>query len=170
MRILRRTRRSRAVLLGALVLVGGALVGATVAAGETVSTSTPFAFDGTNPCVIPAEDFLATGNLHLSISGNASGGGTATSQIQTSLQGLKGVTLGGKTYVVPGESKESFMFDSDLAPFHFTIESMVQFIRQGDDGTYITGDDFYEHVLIRVRVNANGTPTVDGFSDDTRCK
>jgi hypothetical protein len=173
--VLRRARVSRAgFVLAVLSLAGGALIGATGAAGETVTTMTPFGFPGTNACVIPAEDFVATGNLRLAISGNASGGGTATSRIGTTLQGLQAVVvtaLGAtKKYVVPGESTQSFMFDTDGAPFHFTMESMVQFIRQGDDGTYITGDDFYEHVLIRVRVNANGTANVEDVSGDSRCQ
>jgi hypothetical protein len=172
--LLRRARGSRAVFFGTLILAGGALIGAPGAAGETESMTTPFAFAGTNACVIPAEDFVATGNLRLGISGNLSGGGTATSQIQTALQGLKAqvVTVLGQTknYVVPGESTESFLIDSDGAPYHLTIESMVQFVRQGNDGTYITGDDFYEHVLVRVRVNANNTVTVDEVSGDTRCQ
>ncbi len=167
-RILRQTRDSRAMLLSILALAVGALIGAPGAAGITDSSTFPFALDGTNSCVIPAENFVATGNLHLSISGNLSGGGTATSQIQTSLQGLKAVTLTGKTYVVPGETRQSFLISD--GPFHFTDEEMVQFIRQGDDGTYITGDDFYFHILFRVRIDANGVTHVDDVSGDTRCQ
>lgn len=171
---LRRMRLSRP-LLATIVLVGGALAGATGAAGETVSTSAPFAITVTNACVAPAEEVLATGNVHLSIGGNLSGGGTATSQIQANLQGVHGevvMPLGiTKKYVVPESSVEGFMLDvDDAAPFHLTMESMVQFVRQGDDGTYITGDDFYEHILVLVRVNANGTATVEDVKGDTRCQ
>jgi hypothetical protein len=171
---LRCVRSSRAIFF-LMVGVGtaAAMIGATGAAGTTTTTSAPFGFAGTNACVIPAEDFVATGNLRLSISGTASSGGTSRSQIGTTLQGLQAqvVTLSGtKKYVVPGESTQSFIIDNDGAPFLFTFESIVQFVRQGDDGTYITGDDFYEHVLFRVRVNANGTATVDDVSGDTRCQ
>lgn len=172
--LLRRARRVGArIVVWTFVLAGGAVVGVGGAAGETVTTITPFALAGSNACVVPAEDFTATGNLRLAISGNESGGGTATSRIDTTLQGFKAqaVTLSGtKNYVVPGESTESFLIDTDGAPFHLTIESMIQFVRQGNDGTYITGDDFYEHVLIRVRVNSNGTVTVEDVGGDTRCQ
>jgi hypothetical protein len=48
---LRHMRSLRAVpVLAALVLSGGALIGATVAAADTaVETTTPFTFGGTNP-------------------------------------------------------------------------------------------------------------------------
>jgi hypothetical protein len=136
--------------------------------------TTPFAMSFTNDCVIPAEDFVATGNLHLSIGGNLSGGGTATSQFQASLQGVSAQTVTAlgvtKKYVVPGKSRQSFLIDTDGSGFQFTDEEMLQFVRPGDDGTYITGDDFYLHVLVRVRVSANGTPTVEGASGDVRCQ
>jgi hypothetical protein len=171
---LRRLRASRAIFfVTVVVLAAAAMIGATGAAGTTTTTSAPFGFAGTNGCVIPAEEFVATGNLRLGISGTASSGGTSRSQVTTTLQGLQTQVLtpfGTKKYVVPGESTETFIFDDDLAPFHLTIESMLQFVRQGDDGTYITGDDFYEHVLMRVRVNANGTATVEDVSGDSRCQ
>jgi hypothetical protein len=171
---LRRVRSSRAIFfVTVVVLTAAAMIGATGAAGTTATMTFPFPFAGSNACVIPAEDFLATGNLRLAISGTASSGGTSRSQIDTTLQGLQAQVLtpfGTKKYVVPGESTESFIIDDDLAPYHLTIESMVQFVRQGDDGTYLIGDDFYEHVVVRVRVNANGTATVDDVSGDSRCQ
>jgi len=151
-----------------------ALSGTPGAIGETETATAPFTLMGTNMCVIPAEDFVATGNLRFAVSGNLSGGGTATSRIDATMQGLQAtvVTALGKTkkYVVPGESTLSFLIDDDGGPYHETWESMVQFIRQGEDGTYVTGDDFYEHILIRVRVNANGTATVEDVGGDTRCQ
>jgi hypothetical protein len=69
------------------------------------------------------------------------------------------------------ERPQSYEFDSlDLAPFHTTFEFMVQFIRVGEGGTYVVGDDFYEHYLAHATVNANGIVTVDDFSDEVRCK
>jgi hypothetical protein len=61
-------------------------------------------------------------------------------------------------------------FDSDMAPSHTTLEFMVQFIRVGEGGTFIVGDDFFEHFLAHATVNANGVVTVDDFTDDTRCR
>jgi hypothetical protein len=172
--LLRRARRVRArIVAGTLVLTGATLIGVGGAAGETFTTTIPIGFLFTNACVDPPETFTAAGNLRLAISGTASSGGTVTSRFDTTLQGFKAqaVTLNGtKNYVVPGESTDSFFFDEDLAPFHLTTESMLQFVRQGNDGTYIIGDDFYEHVLVRVRVDANGTARVEEASGDSRCQ
>ena len=46
---------------------------------------------------------------------------------------------------------------------------MIQFIRFGEDGTYLIGDDFYEHFLYHATVNANGIVTVDDLTVETRC-
>ncbi len=164
---------SRAVpVLAALVLSGGALIGATVATADpAVATTTPFTFNGTNNCVFPAEDFMGTGNLHLLFSSNLSTGGMAQSHTEANLQGLQAVTLGGKKYVVVDTSTQTIVFDTlDLAPFHETLEWIVQFVRVGEDGiSFIGGDDFFEHFLAHATVNANGVVTVDDLTNDTRC-
>jgi hypothetical protein len=147
------------------------LVTASGASADTaVSTTTPIFFDGLNPCT--DEYFAGNGNLRLLVSGNLSTGGMAQSHIEANLQGLQAVTIpGGKKYVVPDTSSQTLVLDTtDVAPFHETFEFLVQFIRQGEDGTFIMGDDFYEHFLFHATVNANGTVTVNDFSDDSRCQ
>ena len=165
---------SRAVpVLTALVLGGGALIGATVAmADPAVATTAPFTFNGTNTCVFPAEDFKGTGKLHLLFSSSLSTGGMVQSHTEANLQGLQAVTLSGKKYVVPDSSTHTIVFDTpDLAPFHETLEWTVQFVRVGEDGTSLVGgDDFYEHFLAHATVNANGVVTVEDLTDDTRCQ
>src|SRR5712691_1404163 len=154
-----------------VVLVTAALaLAGTAAANTAVPTSTPIVFDGVNPCT--GEYFAGNGNLHFLTSGNLSTGGIAQSHIEANLQGLQAVTIpGGKKYVVVDTSSQTLVFDTtDAAPFHETFEFLVQFIRQGEDGTFINGDDFYEHFLAHATVNANGTVTVDDFSDDSRCQ
>src|SRR5712691_2514475 len=166
-------RSSRAVfVLAALVLAAGALIGAARATADpAVETTTPFTFSGTNTCIFPAEDFVGTGNLHFLISSNLSTGGMVQSHLEANLQGLQAMTLSGKKYVVVDTSTQTLVFDTpDLAPFHETLEWIVQFIRQGEDGTLIGGDDFYEHFLAHATVNANGLVTVEDFSNDTRCQ
>jgi len=167
---LRRMRSLRAVFVfAALVLGGGALIGATGAtAGPAAPTTAPIFFDGTNPCT--AEYFAGTGNLHFLLSANLSGGGMVQSHLEANLQGLQAVTVSGKKYVVVDTSTQTLVFDTtDLAPFHETLEWIVQFVRQGEDGTFIYGDDFFEHFLAHATVNANGIVTVDDLSNDTRC-
>src|SRR6184192_144315 len=61
-------------VLAGLIIGGGALIGATSAtAGPGISTTTPFAFNGMNPCT--GDDFVGTGNLHFLISDNLSSSG-----------------------------------------------------------------------------------------------
>jgi hypothetical protein len=153
------------------VLGTGVVVPATdVSADTAVSTTTPFPFSDVNPCT--AEYFEGNGSLHFLISGNLSTDGMAQSHVEANFQGLQAVTIpGGKKYVVPDSSSQTFVLDAtDAAPFHVTWESLVEFIRQGEDGTYIAGDDFYEHFLAHATVNANDTVTVDDFSYDARCQ
>jgi hypothetical protein len=146
-----------------------ALISAAMA--NAVSMTAPFTFTGTNVCVVPAEDFVGTGNVHLVVSSNLSTSGMVQSHLQANLQGLQATGIAsGKKYQVPESLTESYEFDAlDVAPFHTTFEFIVQFIRVGEDGTYVFGDDFYEHFLAHATVNANGIVTVDDFSDDSRC-
>ena len=94
----------------------------------------------------------------------------AQSHLHADLAGLHAMTVTGKKYEVPSSFNQSYEVDSfDVAPFHTTLEFLVQYIRVGEDGYFFVGDDFYEHYLAHATVNANGTLTVDDFSDDTRC-
>jgi hypothetical protein len=90
---------------------------------------------------------------------------------EANLQGMKATTIMGKNYVVVDTSNYTLAFDStDLMPFHEKLEWIVQFVRQGEDGSLISGDDFYEHILAYATVNANGVVTVEDFTDDQRCQ
>ena len=157
--------------LWAFVLAFVLLFTASVRADTAVATAVPITFNGINTCFIPAEDFMGTGKLHFLISGNLSTGGMVQSHLEANLQGLKAVTVSLKTYVVVDTSTQTLVFDTLVpVPFHETLEWTVQFIRQGEDGTLIGGDDLYEHFLAHATVNANGVVTVDDFSDDMRCR
>ena len=160
------------LVLAALVLGVCALIGATGAtAGPGISTTTPFTFSGTNTCVVPAEDFIGSGNLHFLISDNLSNSGMIQFHIEANFSGLQAVTLSGKKYVVIDQEDQTDTFDSDGMPAHETVEHTLQFIRSGEDGTPLTtGDDFFEHFLAHVTANANGTVTVQDVTTDTRCK
>jgi hypothetical protein len=155
-----------AVLAAAVAVIVGA---PSAAAATDVATINPFVFAGDNPCT--GEAFSGTGTLHTLVGGTLSGGGTAQSHLEANLQGLKATTILGKKYVVVDTSSQTLVFDFlDAMPYHEKLEWTVQFVRQGEDGTLIMGDDFYEHILAQVTVNANGVVTVDNFTDDQRCK
>ncbi len=161
------------VFASAFALLGlGAVALTSAASADTaVATSVPLAFAGSNTCFVPAEEFMGTGELHFLTSANLSTGGMVQSHVEANLQGLQAVTVLGKKYVVVDTSTQTIVFDTpDLAPFHETLEWIVQFIRQGEDGTLVGGDDLYEHFLAHATVNANGVVTVDDFTDETRCR
>ena len=174
MRQLRQRVASRLTIFGAAsVLLGlGALALTSAATADTaVLTNVPFTFNGMDTCIVPAEDFMGTGELHFLTSANLSTGGMVQSHVEANLQGLQAVTVSGKKYVVVDTSTQTLVFDTpDLAPFHETLEWTAQFIRAGEDATLMPGDDFYEHFLAHATVNANGIVTVDDFTYDTRCR
>jgi hypothetical protein len=163
-------RMGVARFVAAALILGGALIGSTGAtAGPGVSTTTPFAFSGTNPCT--GEALAGTGNLHFLISDNLSNSGMVQFHIEANLSGLQAVTVpGNKKYVVISQEDQTNTFDSDGMPAHETVEHTVQFVRSGEDGTLFPDDDFYEHFLAHITANANGTVTVQDVTTDTRCR
>jgi hypothetical protein len=173
-RLLRRTGFVRAGLaLAALALGGCALIVATgAAAGPGFSSTTPFTFGGTNPCT--GDEFTGTGKLHLLISDNQSNSGNIQFHIEANFSGLQAVATlplpGGKKYDVIDQEDLTQTFDSDGAPSHETVESTLQFVRSGEDGTLFPGDDFYEHFLAHITANANGVVTVEDVTTDSRCR
>jgi hypothetical protein len=155
------------------MLGGCALLAAAGAiAGPGFTTTTPFTFGGTNPCT--GESFTGSGKLHFLISDNASNSGNIQFHIEATFSGLQAVTtlpsVPGKKYTVVSQENQTSTFDSDGAPAHETVEHTVQFVRTGEDGSLITGDDFYEHFLAHITANANGVITVQDVQTDTRCR
>jgi hypothetical protein len=160
-------QQSRFVI--AALIIGGVLIGATAAtAGPGTSMTIPFAFSGTNPCT--GDNFTGTGNLHLLISDNLSGGGMVQFHIEATFSGLQAVTVTGKKYVVISEEDQTVTFDTDGAPAQETVEHTLQFVRSGEDGSLVTDDDFYEHFLAHITANANGTVTVQDVTLNATCK
>lgn len=156
-------------VLMALALAGAALIGATgVAAGPGFSTTTPFFFDGVNPCT--GEYFAGNGNLHFLISDNLSSSGQVQFHLETNFAGLQATTLTGKKYTVADQENQTDTFDSDGMPSHGTVEHTLQFIRTGEDGALLMGDDFYEHFLAHITANAQGVITVNDSTLTSTCK
>jgi hypothetical protein len=153
-----RLRVSRAVMLAALVLAGGALLGAPgAAAGPAFSTTTTVPYDGTNTCT--GDMFSGTGNMHFLLSENVSTSGVLQHHLDVRLDGLQAVTTfptPGKKYVVQDTFNDEFVFGSaDEATFDIT----AHFVRVGEDGTSVLGDDFYEYLRTHITTNANGDVT-----------
>jgi hypothetical protein len=167
-RCLDRLRASRAVFaLAALVLAGAALLGAPgAAAGPAVSTTTPVTNDGTNTCTL--ETFTGTGNMHSLVSENISTSGVLQSHVEVRIDGLQAVTPLGKRYVVQDTFDHEFVFGSaDEETFDMT----AHYIRVGEDGTFVLGDDFYFYIRAHITANANGDVTSSYFrTSDMPCQ
>src|SRR5207248_1037891 len=104
----------------------------TARAGTAVATTVPLTFTDTNICVTPAEVFTGMGELHMLVSSNLFPSGMAQSHLHADLAGLHAMTVTGKKYEVPSSFNQSYEVDSfDAAPFHTTLEFLVQYIRVG---------------------------------------
>jgi hypothetical protein len=156
-----------AFVLATLALTGGGLVGATSAGATTdVATRVPFYDVEYNACT--NEMVAVTGNLHFLVGGTISGGGMVQSQLQANLQGVTGVALvTGAKYAAQDTSSQTFVFDSDLAPYHTKYEETAHLIRQGE---VVSADDFYLHMVALTTINANGSVTVDDLKFDSYCQ
>ena len=139
----------------ALVMGGAVLVGANPAsAGPAVSETSPIAYTGGNTCT--GEPFTGTGMLHFLTSDNVSASGAIQFHLDARVDGLKAVTPNGKTYVVQDTFNWEFVFSRAAEE---TFDITAHFIRVGEDGTFVLGDDFYEYIRTHITANANGVVT-----------
>ena len=151
-----RSRVSRTVLVVAtLVLAVAALVGATSAtAGPAISQDSDMMYSGVNSCT--GETFAGTGRLHTVVSENLSMSGVIQYHLNTRYDGLKAVTPSGKKYVVQDTFNWEFVFGSAAEE---TFDVTAHFVRQGEDGSFVLGDDFYEYFRTHITANSNGMIT-----------
>jgi hypothetical protein len=143
-------------VLAAVVFAGGALIGATgAAAGPAVSDTTPITYAGFNSCA--GEAFTGTGNVHFLTNENVSASGVLQSHVNVRIDGLQAVgALSGKKYVVQDTFNHEFVFSKAAED---TFDLTAHFVRVGEDGTLILGDDFYEYLRTHITTNATGTVT-----------
>jgi hypothetical protein len=120
-----------------------------------VSYPTPITYDGFNSCA--GEFFTGTGNAHFLTSENVSTSGVLQSHVNVRIDGPQAVAaLSGKKYVVQDTFNHEFVFskaDED------TFDITAHFVRVGEDGSLIPGDDFYEYLPTHITTNASGTVT-----------
>jgi hypothetical protein len=152
----RRAGALRTAFVAAALIFGGvAVIGATsAAAGPAVTQTMPVTYGGTNPCT--GETFLGSGNVHFLLSENLSATGVLQHHLDVRIDGLQAVTPAGKKYVVQDTFNDEFVFGGAAEE---TFDITAHFIRIGDDGTFILGDDFYEYLRTQITANANGIPT-----------
>ena len=95
----------------------------------------------------------------------------AQSHLEANLESLQAITLTGAKYVVPSSFDQTVVLDTtDVAPFVETLEFDELFVRLGEDGSFVMGDDFHFHFLAHATVNANGTVTANDLTMTTRCQ
>ena len=138
--------------LGGLVM----LAPASGTAGTTVSETTPFVYDGTNMCT--GDVFTGTGTMHFLESANLSASGALQYHLDVRIDGLQAVTPTGKRYIVADTFDHQFSFGGAAED---TFDLTAHFVRVGEDGGLILGDDFYEYIRAHITANANGTVTAD---------
>jgi hypothetical protein len=155
--LLRRQGSPRRILVLATLAFGiGALVTPSGAmAGPAVSSTSPFTYDGANSCT--GETFAGTGTLHLLMSENLSASGVIESHLNARLDGLQAVTLTGKKYIVQDTFNHEFVIHGLGGEDTFDITA--HYVRLGEDGSFVLGDDFYEYLRAHITANANGIVT-----------
>jgi hypothetical protein len=152
-----------------MALVVGALIGAGgAAAGPAISETAPFAFTGDNLCT--GEMIAGNGSLHTEINENLSSSGTLQSHVMWRLDGLAATALvTGKRYVAQQTEDHEFVFASS-GTGEATDDTTVHFVRLGEDGTLILGDDFYESVKAHITANAAGIQSFRVDTSDQPCR
>src|SRR5882672_794385 len=90
--------------------------------------------------------------------------------MELNLESFQATTVTGVRYVAPLQASSHQIADTDFVPANSTVEEMVQFIRQAEDGSFVTGDDFFFRFSAHFTYNGNGDLTAS-FSDlTTECR
>jgi hypothetical protein len=149
-------RRTHILLALVLVAAGSTLLGGTgAAAGPGDSFTTPITYGGTNLCT--GEAFTGTGNLRFFVSENVSASGVIQYHLNARIDGLQAVAApSGKKYVVQDTFNHEFVIGSASED---TFDITAHFVRVGEDGTFVAGDDFYEYLRTHITASANGDVT-----------
>jgi hypothetical protein len=154
-----------AVLVAALLLpttASGAIV-------KTVETHTPFTDSRFNPCT--GEPLVITGFLHSRVYFDVGLDGSTHFVLEFNFQNMKATTLSGATYVVKQGVQTHTNARSDFIPFNTQFNFVEQYVRRGELGTFVDGDDFYLAFRAHITVNANGTVTAQRLeSNDDVCR
>jgi hypothetical protein len=154
---LRRLGSSRRILVVAALTFGitGLVAPSGAVAGPAASTTSPITYAGLNSCT--GEAFTGTGTLHFLTTENLSASGVIESHLNVRVDGLQAVTLTGKKYVVQDSLNHEFVIHG--AGAEDTFDVTAHFVRVGEDGTLVLGDDFYEYFRAHITANANGMVT-----------
>ncbi len=158
-----RKLRSTMLVAAALALV---LPAGKAAAQATVDTHMPVTLAGTNPCT--GEVFEGSGFVHMKVFETFDPNYHVSMELN--LESFQATTVTGVRYVAPLQAASHEIADTDFVPANSTVEEMVQFIRQAEDGSFVMGDDFFFRLSAHFTYNGNGDLTAS-FSDmTTECR
>jgi hypothetical protein len=94
--------------------------------------------------------------MRFSMNENLSASGVLQSNFDVRFDGIQAATPTGKKYVVQDTFNENFVFaGADQESF----DIVAHYIRVGEDGTFVLGDDFYEYLRTHITANAAGQVT-----------
>jgi hypothetical protein len=123
-------------------------------------------YAGTNMCT--GESFTGTATVHTELNENLSASGTLQYHFNVRIDGMKSVTVLGKKYVVQDTLNHEFVFGGADEE---TYDMTAHFIRLGEDGSLVWGDDFYEYLRTHITSNAMGVVTAfDVRTNDAPCQ
>jgi hypothetical protein len=152
LRALRRIRPMLA-LLAILAPAGVALLCAPGAAAIAFTETTPVSYAGVNSCT--GEAFAGTGTMHFLDNETVSASGFEY-DLAVRLDGLQAMTTTGKKYVAQDVIDNHIV---SAGADEATFDVVAHYIRVGEDGSFILGDDFYEYLRTHIAANANGQVT-----------
>jgi hypothetical protein len=159
-------------LLAVLLLLTAALVGSTSASSaivKTVETHTPFTDSRFNPCT--GEPLVITGFVHSRVYFDVDLDGSTHFVLEFNLEDMKAVATSGATYVVKESIETHTNAQSSFVPYNTEFNFVEHYVRRGDNGALVDGDDFYLAFRMHVTVNANGTTSVQRLaSNDDTCQ
>jgi hypothetical protein len=155
-----------ALVLATAFLLPAAASGAIV---KTVETHTPLTDARFNPCT--AEPLVITGFFHSRVYFDVSSDGSTHAVLEFNFQNMKATTLTGTTYVVKENVETHTNARSGFVPMNTQFNFVEHYVRRGDTGTFVDGDDFYLAFRMHVTVNANGTVSAQRLeSNDDVCR
>jgi hypothetical protein len=160
-------------LAWALPLLVSAALGlpgvASAAIVKTVDTHTPYTDSRVNPCT--GEPLVITGFMHSRVYFDVGLDGSTQFVLEFNLENMKATALSGATYVVKENIETHTNAQSGFVPYNTEFNFVQHYVRAGETGTLLDGDDFYLAFRMHVTVNANGSTTVQRLvSNDDSCR
>jgi hypothetical protein len=144
----------------------------STASAETVTSVTPLAGTGVNPCT--GDLITYQGSLHTKAHAAIDLEGREHVSLELNTQDLHGLTPAGIRYVLLENRVISLNYTFDpptFAPAEANVVLIHHLVRQGEvDPPLVLEDDFYLMVLAHITINAKGVVTVNRLDVKLECR